>query len=177
MRRYHRVRVESVTTEGSISACAEVPSDHTPQQVYSKVYLRVCGGTSHRRKRSRRDTGLSPRVRRYLSHITKRAVVEGSISACAEVPHNTKHTTGTMEVYLRVCGGTIICIVGSERVKGLSPRVRRYPRTPSRYLWDGGSISACAEVPGRRRVHRHVGKVYLRVCGGTRSLRCRTPAR
>jgi len=106
-------------------------------------------------------------VRRYLGRKLHRSRLEGSISACAEVP---KHHDGKLQanaVYLRVCGGTRNHVVGVVDRPGLSPRVRRYPNSISRNTGRTGSISACAEVPATVPKPAEQTSVYLRVCGGT----------
>ena len=52
---------------------------------------------------------------------------------------------------------------------GLSPRVRGNPKVVARCARDVGSIPACAGEPCRQHPGRPEGRVYPRVCGGTRS--------
>jgi len=111
--------------------------------------------------------GLSPRVRRYRPHPQKIRAQLGSISACAEVPFAEFRPLRAYPVYLRVCGGTAFGMDDPERLKGLSPRVRRYLEVRRLFPASMGSISACAEVPFRTSTCIYPDKVYLRVCGGT----------
>ena len=72
-----------------------------------------------------------------------------SISACAEVPQHHACTSRCAWVYLRVCGGTFFEAFFVKVGEGLSPRVRRYLPPCGSARQATGSISACAEVPGR----------------------------
>ena len=93
-------------TPGSIPACAGEPLPTSPRIRTRKVYPRVCGGTAERMRTYWNVAGLSPRVRgnrlapAVLSHL------RGSIPACAGEPRQFSGTTGELEVYPRVCGGT-----------------------------------------------------------------------
>ena len=132
---------------GSISACAEAPGYDTPLLSARGVYLRVCGGTRASCLSRTKVKGLSPRVRRHLLKTLPRRRAVRSISACAEAPGNTTPTTRTGWVYLRVCGGTSSCDLGSQGARGLSPRVRRHRCSVLRCRKERRSISACAEAP------------------------------
>ena len=72
-----------------------------------------------------------------------------------------------LEVYPRVCGGTIILNAALLCRNGLSPRVRgNRPRTAAiPPIWR--SIPACAGEPYDPPRPTLQGEVYPRVCGGT----------
>ena len=72
-------------------------------------------------------------------------------------------------VYLRVCGGTHAGRDVVSPAPGLSPRVRRHHPEREVEAFRRGSISACAEAPGTGRSPHTGRRVYLRVCGGTRT--------
>ena len=73
----------------------------------------------------------------------------------------------TLQVYPRVCGGTIISTDGETTGGGLSPRVRgnRHLHWRSGCYWR--SIPACAGEPVFFWACCWVSGVYPRVCGGT----------
>ena len=140
-----------------------------------KVYPRVCGGTSSRRRRPFPPAwwGLSPRVRgnRRKSNTIGRWL--RSIPACAGEPMTWAGWTGVRRVYPRVCGGTDDLGGLDWSQTGLSPRVRG---NQSRGCAAGvlcRSIPACAGEPvAAAAPFRRPGGVYPRVCGGTSSRSC-----
>ncbi len=71
---------------GSIPACAGEPSRRSSGRRGTRVYPRVCGGTSGSSRRQRRPSGLSPRVRGNPRQALRQPLPQG--------------------VYPRVCGGT-----------------------------------------------------------------------
>ena len=74
-----------------------------------------------------------------------------------------------LEVYPRVCGGTMTGQGAAIAYQGLSPRVRgNLSPTPSGREADR-SIPACAGEPAPGTHRTHLGWVYPRVCGGTSS--------
>ena len=74
-----------------------------------------------------------------------------------------------------MCGGTEDGQTERQRGDGLSPRVRGNPaRLRLRYL-RVRSIPACAGEPSDRQGALHSGRVYPRVCGGTRRVAPRRP--
>ena len=107
----------------------------------------MCGGTIFIRTYNVVIEGLSPRVRRYPVSGGNTHFCRRSISACAEVPLPCPPELPIAAVYLRVCGGTGEGRRPRPGVRGLSPRVRRYPGCRPLLLALVGSISACAEVP------------------------------
>ena len=80
-------------------------------------------------------------------------------------------------VYPRVCGGTLAILASDRLLGGLSPRVRGNRR----HVWHTGelrrSIPACAGEPGHSAAGWRIPGVYPRVCGGTPSMRRRSPCR
>ena len=70
-------------------------------------------------------------------------------------------------VYPRVCGGTPRLAAAGLGLGGLSPRVRGNPRVGGIGRGNPGSIPACAGEPVEGRSHPRWCQVYPRVCGGT----------
>jgi len=167
VRRYRPPSVPAPHGSRSISACAEVPPPLHLSCQTAGVYLRVCGGTVRLRYPHPTDRGLSPRVRRYLINDMHGEAYMRSISACAEVPDKAMDEDTDTEVYLRVCGGTVVKTLLPPPPKGLSPRVRRYRSRRDDAFEVHRSISACAEVPHPAWTGPTRYSVYLRVCGGT----------
>ena len=135
----------------------------------SRVYPRVCGGTSQYEKAHRCGDGLSPRVR---GNPAGRAGVQGpsgSIPACAGEPRAPDPAPSASGVYPRVCGGTPSRETALVERWGLSPRVRGNRAGAVAVHVVAGSIPACAGEPQTRHPGRSGGAVYPRVCGGTRS--------
>ena len=170
MRRHRLNPAQDPLPIGSISACAEAPTSSGVFELVNEVYLRVCGGTSDKSTITVIEYGLSPRVRRHQSVSDPSESIRRSISACAEAPLRKICTGLADQVYLRVCGGTRPGR-GTERpAEGLSPRVRRHQSNGSGGSSPGWSISACAEAPSFGPARSTIQRVYLRVCGGTRTL-------
>ena len=71
-------------------------------------------------------------------------------------------------VYPRVCGGTGGAAVPDLPIIGLSPRVRGNLGIIVGYGGDRRSIPACAGEPTSAAGALLRGRVYPRVCGGTR---------
>ena len=152
---------------GSIPACAGEPPGPGPARRRTRVYPRVCGGTTGTSRATRGTSGLSPRVRGNRKGPAGPRHRPGSIPACAGEPDCEAAEEEMGWVYPRVCGGTLwrasmICKPG-----GLSPRVRgnriaRPLRKPRK-----GSIPACAGEPRPIRPCGSRSRVYPRVCGGT----------
>ncbi len=133
----------------------------------SRVYPRVCGGTTAMSPDVVMEDGLSPRVRGNPGHEVSPFTGAGSIPACAGEPADVDSCSGIQEVYPRVCGGTRNCGKITIRNIGLSPRVRGN-RTYSRLEAEiAGSIPACAGEPAYDLMNLLDKQVYPRVCGGT----------
>ena len=135
----------------------------------SKVYPRVCGGTSPSGPLAQPQAGLSPRVRGNPDAIALGATITGSIPACAGEPNRWAANPGGCEVYPRVCGGTISAAIAWRILYGLSPRVRGNPAYPDEEDDDWGSIPACAGEPSAVWIMKEQPVVYPRVCGGIRA--------
>ena len=176
---------------GSIPACAGEPLTLTgiSTSVRSRVYPRVCGGTTRPCVSGKRSD-------------------EGSIPACAGEPRRSASSAAPARVYPRVCGGTQLGNVGDNWAQGLSPRVRGNlgglwtpnsgtgsipacaggtshacptsraalglsPRVRGNLVATRvgpvppGSIPACAGEPGPTSLTSFKTRVYPRVCGGT----------
>ena len=151
----------------SIPACAGEPGTATPNGATSRVYPRVCGGTTGSDPAPHRSWGLSPRVRgnRWVS--AGRTQSGRSIPACAGEPILTIMDSNGRPVYPRVCGGTADGDRGVLFDAGLSPRVRGNHATNVDDVEGIGSIPACAGEPPFRDALLEACTVYPRVCGGT----------
>ena len=101
----------------------------------------------------------------------------GSIPACAGEPIRIAGPPPRVEVYPRVCGGTVRTSPMATATAGLSPRVRGNRRRCRLAARLRRSIPACAGEPERVAGGVHAGGVYPRVCGGTsvRHHRCGRP--
>ena len=152
---------------GSIPACAGEPLPREDHRNRSEVYPRVCGGTKASLYAAQAAAGLSPRVRGNLKCSACRIALPGSIPACAGEPNRRRTQHRGMEVYPRVCGGTILPSQAQGRRCGLSPRVRGNPHPVAGYQPRRGSIPACAGEPAGWSGRRRLRGVYPRVCGGT----------
>ena len=96
----------------------------------TKVYPRVCGGTTSATLSRNNDVGLSPRVRGNHSPIDMSGRPLRSIPACAGEPSYQAPRYEQGPVYPRVCGGTGTCHRRPSYLGGLSPRVRGNPHSP-----------------------------------------------
>ena len=153
----------------SIPACAGEPISLSGAYTLAWVYPRVCGGTVQPPCLYKILPGLSPRVRGNPRKSFERAWSIGSIPACAGEPLVDPLPKRLDEVYPRVCGGTPSALARRQHGWGLSPRVRGNPMLAPMPLQRRGSIPACAGEPVSKDEHDPFGKVYPRVCGGTRS--------
>ena len=109
---------------GSIPACAgEPPSGFQPARS-TRVYPRVCGGTTVTFSGLGVFYGLSPRVRGNPRSEWCWQRFVGSIPACAGEPSVECTVPHMLRVYPRVCGGTGQHDFLSQPLLGLSPRVR-----------------------------------------------------
>ena len=153
----------------SIPACAGEPKRSASTHRRSRVYPRVCGGTSPISSFVRRCQGLSPRVRGNPLQQAVESMSKRSIPACAGEPGLfTRHGIRS-QVYPRVCGGTYHGARMFVGAYGLSPRVRGNLRSARGVTKTDGSIPACAGEPRRCLDSHWRHQVYPRVCGGTRA--------
>ena len=144
----HYCRKPQRAAARSIPACAGEPVAGDVSGAGSRVYPRVCGGTSLTRSPAVAAQGLSPRVRGNRIHGRRKRSCWRSIPACAGEPaagSRTAHSGGGLSprvrgnprhpyrspghagVYPRVCGGTLACGRDASHCRGLSPRVRGNP--------------------------------------------------
>ena len=151
----------------SIPACAGEPDLWRSRRQRTRVYPRVCGGTSADKPQRDDSDGLSPRVRGNLSNALGTVGTAGSIPACAGEPIPCPRCAAGRAVYPRVCGGTLLAYVRKRQEEGLSPRVRGNRRRNEPAPESEGSIPACAGEPQRGQQPPDVLQVYPRVCGGT----------
>ena len=157
----------SISTSGSIPACAGEPRKGYQHPAAGRVYPRVCGGTCSASSRNGRNGGLSPRVRGNRTRAAAGAMAARSIPACAGEPFWELMQASSLAVYPRVCGGTSLRPFIRRRPAGLSPRVRGNHLESEDGRKHLGSIPACAGEPYRSGSDATAGRVYPRVCGGT----------
>ena len=160
-------RAWAMAIQGSIPACAGEPSRWLGCRSQSRVYPRVCGGTTATPAATSIPTGLSPRVRGNRVRGAVRRERKGSIPACAGEPRSTSPPVHPPRVYPRVCGGTAPACEAAAMRKGLSPRVRGNPDDLVDDVRPAGSIPACAGEPRSSSTSTLASWVYPRVCGGT----------
>ena len=91
----------------SIPACAGEPKVAPLAISKRRVYPRVCGGTTDSRRVRVLTSGLSPRVRGNPIEILVSSISGRSIPACAGEPRVNSSRGCELEVYPRVCGGTL----------------------------------------------------------------------
>ena len=115
---------------GSIPACAGEPRPPRRSGAGCGVYPRVCGGTLYDIASGTQESGLSPRVRGNHPVDVHDAARPRSIPACAGEPARAILGGPGLQVYPRVCGGTIFTKSPSAKLTGLSPRVRGNLRRP-----------------------------------------------
>ena len=151
----------------SIPASAGEPCSTMPDSRFLTVYPRVCGGTLRRRKTRSYFSGLSPRLRGNPPSCESCRLENRSIPASAgEPPCRAGHTV-EIEVYPRVCGGTVRDEQPLPGPVGLSPRLRGNRLQGRRCAGRWRSIPASAGEPGASWTGTEAGWVYPRVCGGT----------
>ena len=92
-----------------------------------------------------------------------------SIPACAGEPAGLTSPVTADRVYPRVCGGTGRGSTTCACSRGLSPRVRGNRQETTNPDYGIGSIPACAGEPPVSQRLLCLGRVYPRVCGGTKS--------
>ncbi len=135
------------SSDGSIPACAGEPARRVTDPVPTRVYPRVCGGTSTTQDSVWKWRGLSPRVRGNQLAISRYDTNLRSIPACAGEPRRASRGRGPAGVYPRVCGGTHARQRWRRADQGLSPRVRGNRSSPVWPCRGAGSIPACAGEP------------------------------
>ena len=153
---------------GSIPACAGEPLCVNCGASNPEVYPRVCGGTRLLSVDVNTADGLSPRVRGNLEAQAQATETSRSIPACAGEPALASRLSSPAGVYPRVCGGTGVPPWLFVCRNGLSPRVRGNHASRWQHPPPPRSIPACAGEPARHDARLNQGRVYPRVCGGTR---------
>ena len=157
----------AIAPRRSIPACAGEPHSCLSSRRASRVYPRVCGGTSPAYPETATIPGLSPRVRGNLLGYLSGANPIRSIPACAGEPMRGGLRWIRLEVYPRVCGGTVRCPPFLAGPAGLSPRVRGNRGAVWGRCCRRRSIPACAGEPDAFYEVLGQVRVYPRVCGGT----------
>ena len=117
--------------------------------------------------RSRKSSGLSPRLRGNRRRGYRGRAGLGSIPAPAGEPLTTPPTRCATGVYPRACGGTGTPVSGCFPHGGLSPRLRGNLRRALHPVLPDGSIPAPAGEPHRVGNIKRNGEAYPRACGGT----------
>ena len=92
-------------------------------------------------------TGLSPRVRGNQRTVVIAFPHSGTIPACAGEPRGPVCGARGGWDYPRVCGGTVLYLIGGQCHRGLSPRVRGNLIATCIGLMASGTIPACAGEP------------------------------
>ena len=156
---------------GSIPACAGEPYSLVFISLPPPVYPRVCGGTKAAANTQSQSRGLSPRVRGNRPAARPGLSVSRSIPACAGEPCISEVASDKIQVYPRVCGGTVMGGRGADTDRGLSPRVRGNRSSVVLLHLSSRSIPACAGEPQKDQDFGGYSRVYPRVCGGT----CKCP--
>ena len=151
----------------SIPACAGEPAPVRGRAPWRTVYPRVCGGTSTTGVVAGDPSGLSPRVRGNQSGPQRQCRGARSIPACAGEPRRKQPGLKGVQVYPRVCGGTLLGECPRRICNGLSPRVRGNRNAAGCAAGRVGSIPACAGEPVGASGCADANAVYPRVCGGT----------
>ena len=179
--------IDDHRTARSIPACAGEPSQYGQWRGLGAVYPRVCGGTYTLADGGIDTMGLSPRVRGNPSMTAQWPSAGGlsprvrgnrpppppqpqprSIPACAGEPPGPPCAVNQLQVYPRVCGGTVYRPPVQQLRRGLSPRVRGNQDDDPAGQGVARSIPACAGEPCPTARSASICAVYPRVCGGTR---------
>ena len=151
---------------GSIPAWAGETCECAAACAPIRVYPRVGGGNSRRRKSLSAMAGLSPRGRGKLPKKALAGTSGGSIPAWAGETCKEGHSLAHKRVYPRVGGGNGRDGAQSGIRRGLSPRGRGKPEYGGDILLLCGSIPAWAGETYSRREGRRLAPVYPRVGGG-----------
>ena len=117
----------TVQSAGSIPACAGEARPAAAAPTAARVYPRVCGGSARLNASAAEDTGLSPRVRGKRRGGRIPSIERRSIPACAGEAVRRGRVAAMVEVYPRVCGGSLSRSERCPLRTGLSPRVRGKP--------------------------------------------------
>ena len=124
MRGNRQSKHEQALTRRSIPAYAGEPLTSILYASVTRVYPRVCGGTSSAGVLASSPKGLSPRMRGNRPTVSYSSGRPGSIPAYAGEPRIAADSAASDTVYPRVCGGTIRKRWRQSNWQGLSPRMR-----------------------------------------------------
>ena len=164
-----RSRATKAGRRRSIPACAGEARNAGGGGRGDAVYPRVCGGSDPQLAAMMSAKGLSPRVRGKRPGSSAAKPASGSIPACAGEAQRPAGKPIARWVYPRVCGGSAVGVPTAPVCEGLSPRVRGKPDRQHGRAVGIRSIPACAGEAGTWRLPGIPGRVYPRVCGGSRS--------
>ena len=109
---------------GSIPAPAGEPSHALSLAKTAPVYPRACGGTFLEQAATKREVGLSPRLRGNRTACQPAGNILRSIPAPAGEPNRLTLSRLSVRVYPRACGGTWYGTWFEPKMRGLSPRLR-----------------------------------------------------
>ena len=168
MRGNHKPSLLPPAFAGSIPAYAGEPQTISAAASLRWVYPRVCGGTTDSPPACAPASGLSPRMRGNHAPLWYCPHQSGSIPAYAGEPQSSAFVRQPARVYPRVCGGTAAGSRAHPQHNGLSPRMRGNQSRADGMDPAEGSIPAYAGEPAIRALTCPRGRVYPRVCGGTR---------
>ena len=156
----HRIRIG-----GTTSACAEntTPQPHRP--ITHGNYLRVRGEYLQIEATESPTWELPPRARRIHLHKTRRDLIDGTTSACAENTLMRGLIWRLIWNYLRVRGEYTEKIDEFTPLWELPPRARRIQPLTWCFMPIYGTTSACAENTLAFIHDRHALGNYLRVRG------------
>ena len=163
--------IRQIKPATSIPAYAGEPLRRSIAAILRPVYPRVCGETTLPRISIYEVESLSPRMRGNRGQPAGCRSIARSIPAYAGEPSSLAWCAAAGRVYPRVCGGTLADHVWIAEGQGLSPRMRGNPAALAGITMKQGSIPAYAGEPECGSETDPVGRVYPRVCGGTRRRR------
>ncbi len=149
----------------SIPACAGSSFFSLNRQNPWTVYPRVCGVIATAERVVAYIYGLSPRVRGHRVPVAALVRVLGSIPACAGSSFSSAHRSTSPSVYPRVCGVIACMSRSSNKIMGLSPRVRGHHHGGAGRRGEPRSIPACAGSSHKKTSLLRRCTVYPRVCG------------
>ena len=164
-RRIPQAGNQTITGNGTTSACAENTIYHAMIGPFTGNYLRVRGEYADFFFLIRGFAELPPRARRIQHEAGQGVDGFGTTSACAE---NTPLTFGERHLprnYLRVRGEYTSPLPPLAEPRELPPRARRIPQTTKGRSRECGTTSACAENTGQRVSRCRAQGNYLRVRG------------
>ena len=135
---------------GPIPADAGEPEGRYTNTLGRRAYPRGRGGTVHAQPSTACNLGLSPRTRGNPDENPINLAGTGPIPADAGEPMALFPALATLGAYPRGRGGTSWLYLEGKGRKGLSPRTRGNPPSPTPRRWRSGPIPADAGEPSRR---------------------------